>query len=481
MEDLTLRALDLASREGAAYADVRQIHLQRESLVLKNGSLAELEQSESIGIGVRAMVNGAWGFASTDVVTAEAVDDCARRAVAIAKSSAACMSEPLQLALENGWQDVWTSPCAIDPFAVPLDQKLGLLKELDARLRTKPEIASAIASMHFQREEQLYVNTDGARVRQVLTRSGAGFSVLAIGNGEAQRRSYPQSWGGNHKQGGYEVVLHYDLLGNAERIRDEAIALLTAEACPQGDMTLILDGPQMALQIHESVGHANELDRVLGWEANYAGRSFMTRELHQGGFEYGSSLVNLVADSTLPGGLATFGYDDDGVAAQRFHVVQAGQHRNWFTTRDTAHYVDQGRSNACNRAYGYGHAPITRIPNLSLMPGTSSLARMIAETEDGVYMETNRSWSIDQLRLNFQFGCEIGHRIKGGKIVGVVKNPTYQGVTPEFWRACDAIGNDREWEIWGVINCGKGQPAQTAEMSHGSAPTRFQKVRVGVR
>ncbi|MCA8940157.1 MAG: TldD/PmbA family protein, partial [Planctomycetes bacterium] len=262
--------------------------------------------------------------------------------------------------------------------------------------------------------------------------------------------------------------------------REEAIALLSAPQCPSGKKTLILDGGQMALQIHESVGHPNELDRVLGFEANYAGRSFMVPKLHQGGFRYGSDIVNLVADSTLAGGLATFGYDDDGVQAQRYHVVQDGIHKNWFTTRDTAPLVGQARSNGANRADGFQNIPITRIPNLSLMPGDSSLEQMISETEDGILMETNRSWSIDQMRLNFQFGAELGRVIKNGKIVGLCKNPTYQGMTPEFWANCDAIGNPSEWDIWGVINCGKGQPGQTAEMSHGSSPTRFQNVSVGI-
>ena len=265
--------------------------------------------------------------------------------------------------------------------------------------------------------------------------------------------------------------------------KDEAIELLTAPECHSGRTDLILDGPQLALQIHESVGHANELDRVLGFEANYAGRSFMLPDLHEtdGGFRYGSDIVNLVADSTVPGGLATFGYDDDGVRASRFHVVQDGIHRNWFTTRETAPMVDDGLSNACNRADGFNNIPITRIPNLSLMPGDWTLDDLIADTKDGILMEVNKSWSIDQMRLNFQFGAEIGRIIKDGKITGICKNANYQGVTPEFWGSCDAICNQDHWDLWGVINCGKGQPGQTAEMSHGGAPSRFRNVEVGIK
>lgn len=271
--------------------------------------------------------------------------------------------------------------------------------------------------------------------------------------------------------GGYE---------NAERVRDEAIALLEAPPCPERTTDLILGNEQLVLQIHESVGHANELDRVLGWEANYAGRSFNTPDL-LGTFQYGSPIVNPVADTTVPGGLATMGYDDDGVAAQRWHVVRDGTFTGYFETRETAPLIDRPRSNGCSRAEGWRHTPICRIPNLSLMPGTWTLEDLIADTREGIFMNVNRSWSIDQLRLNFQFGCEIAWDIKNGKLGRMLKNPTYQGMTPAFWRSCDAICDHDHWDLVGVANCGKGQPGQTAEMSHGSAPARFRGVRVGVR
>ncbi|MBK8207451.1 MAG: TldD/PmbA family protein [Planctomycetes bacterium] len=478
-----LEAIDAAKSLGANYADVRVIEYRREGVALRNGHPCNLASGQSFGAGIRVIVNGAWGFASTNQVTAASLKATSARAVEIAKASAQVKKQDVRLAPKPPVEDIWCTPFTIDPFKVPLEQKLGLLLQIDTILRKNPAVKVASAAMQFAREKQWYMDTDGSFIVQDLLRSGAGYSATAVGNGEVQIRSYPQSWGGNHKCMGYEIVHAYDLLGNAERIRDEAVALLTAPACPSGRMDLILDGPQLALQIHESVGHANELDRVFGYEANYAGRSFMLPELHnrKGGFKYGSPIVNLVADCTVPGGLATIGYDDDGVRAQRFHVVQNGIHNEWFTTRETAPLVDREVSNGCNRAEGFNNIPITRIPNLSLMPGEWEYDALIADTKDGIIMEVNKSWSIDQMRLNFQFGAEIGRVIKDGKITGIVKNPNYQGNTPEFWGACDAICNQDHWDLWGVINCGKGQPGQTAEMSHGGAPTRFRGVEVGIR
>ncbi len=481
MKDYCLEAIDAAKGLGAGYADVRVIHYRREGLFLRNGTPGNLNFGESFGAGVRVLVNGAWGFASTNQVSKAAVKEAASRAIQIAKASAQVKKQDVKLAPKPAVEDFWGTPFTIDPFSVSLETKLGLLSQIDALLRKRPEIKVASSSMQFAREKQWYMDTDGSFIVQDLLRSGTGFSATAVGNGDCQIRSYPQSWGGNHKCMGYEIVHAYDLLGNAERIRDEAIALLTAPECPSGKMDLILDGPQLALQIHESVGHPNELDRVLGFEANYAGRSFMVPELHKGPFQYGSNIVNLVADCTVPGGLATIGYDDDGVRAERFHVVQNGVHRNWFTTRETAPLVGQETSNGCNRAEGFNNIPITRIPNLSLMPGEWKYDDLIADTKDGIIMEVNKSWSIDQMRRNFQFGAEIGRVVKNGKITGIVKNPNYQGDTPVFWGNCDAICNQDHWDLWGVINCGKGQPGQTAEMSHGGAPTRFRGVEVGIR
>src|SRR5690606_8856202 len=297
-------AIDAATSLGASYADVRIINYRKEGVALRNGQPCNLSSSDTLGAGIRVIVNGAWGFASTNQVNNASLKEAARRAVEIARASAQVKKQDVRLAPKRATEDIWCTPFTIDPFKVSLEDKLGLLLKIDALLRAKPEIKVAMASMQFAREKQWYMDNEGSFIVQDLLRSGAGYSATAVGNGDVQIRSFPQSWGGNHKCMGYEIVGAYDLLGNAERIRDEAIALLTAPECPSGKMDLILDGPQLALQIHESVGNANELDRVFGFEANYAGRSFMLPELNnaKGGFKYGSEHVNLVADCTVHGG-----------------------------------------------------------------------------------------------------------------------------------------------------------------------------------
>jgi TldD protein len=480
VKDLALLAIDTARQQGATYADIRIIETAREALSVRNGAIGEVTQTEDLGFGVRVIAQGAWGFACSPRLTKEEIERTAARAVEIARASAMAKQSDVRLAHEPAHRDTWCTPYTLNPFKVSQDEKLALLFKIDEILRRRPEIKVALASLDFLREKQWFANSEGSLIYQDLIRSGGGYSATAVGNGDSQTRSFPMSFGGQFKSGGYELITALRLVENAERIRDEAIALLTAEPCPSKTTDLILGNEQLVLQIHESVGHANELDRVLGWEANYAGRSFNTID-HLGSFRYGSDIVNLVADTTVPGGLATFGYDDDGVAAQRWHVVKDGIFTGYFETRDTAPFVDHGRSNGCNRAEGWKNIPITRIPNLSLMPGTWTLEELIADTRDGILMDTNRSWSIDQLRLNFQFGCEIAYEIKNGKLGKMLKNPNYCGLTPEFWRSCDAICNHDHWDLMGVANCGKGQPGQTAEMSHGSAPARFRNVRVGIR
>lgn len=479
MRQLAQSAVETARLKGAGYADARIVHTRLEAITLRNGQLGELNQTDEIGIGIRVLVDGAWGFASTPHLTPEKVQATAALAVQLAKASALA-SSGVRLAPERAYVDRWQTPVQIDPFRVPLEDKLHLLDQIDQLLRARPEIRVAESSLAFMRERQWLATSEGTFIDQEITRSGGGFSVTAVGHGDAQTRSYPASFRGQYKSMGYELILALQLVEHAERVRDEAIQLLTAPFCPSGKTDLILMPSQLLLQIHESVGHPNEFDRVLGMEADYAGVSFATPDKMKG-FQYGSEIVNLVADSTVPGGLATFGYDDDGVPAQRWHVVQNGIHQGYFTNREVAPLLDDRPSNGCNRAEGYNNIPIVRIPNLSLMPGSWTLDDLIADTGQGILMDTNNSWSIDQRRLNFQFGCEIAWEITGGKRGRMLKNPNYQGITPQFWRSCDAICDNQHWDVWGVVNCGKGQPGQTAEMSHGSSPARFRNVEVGIR
>jgi len=303
-------------------------------------------------------------------------------------------------------------------------------------------------------------------------------TAYAVGEGEVQQRSYPSSWGRQQVTAGWETVVGWDLPGNAERVASEAVALLTADPCPSGTGDIILSGEQVALQIHESCGHPIELDRVYGTEAAYAGTSFLTTE-KLNNFRYGSEVVNITADSERPNGLGTFGWDDEGVPAQSTPIVKEGEFVGYLMSRETAPRLGL-TSNGCMRASGWNRIPLIRMTNVSLEPGTWSLEDLIADTDDGIYMETNRSWSIDDRRYNFQFGTEMGYEIKNGKLGKMLRNPTYTGITPEFWNSCDAICGEEEWVMWGTPNCGKGQPSQVAHTGHGAAPARFRNVQIGI-
>ncbi len=477
MKDVARLALDTAAARGADYADVRAIHFTREDLRVKNGEVGGLDQSESSGVGVRVLVRGAWGFAATDDLTKEGVERCAALAVEIGRASAGLVHEPVRLAPEPPHRAVWSSQCAIDPFAVPLEQKLDLLFRVDAEMRRVKGVKNAESFLSFERKRQFFLSTEGSDIEQTVTHSGGGYTSTAVSAGEVQRRSFPQSEG-HFQTLGYEFVQSLPLVENAQRIAEESVALLTADQCPAGEFDVILEGSQLALQIHESVGHPTELDRVLGMEANYAGTSFLTLD-KQNTLRFGSKKVNLVADATLEHGLGSFAFDDDGVEAQRWHIVEDGLFVGYLTSRELAHRIGEARSRGCVRSDGWHHIPMIRMVNLSLMPGEGSFEDLLRDTDHGIYMETNRSWSIDQLRYNFQFKTELAWEIKKGKRVRLLKNPTYQGITTQFWNSCDFICGSEEWRPWGVMNCGKGQPGQVSQITHGAAPSRFRKIRVG--
>jgi TldD protein len=321
------------------------------------------------------------------------------------------------------------------------------------------------------------MSTAGHRISQRLVESGGGINATAVGESETQVRSYPQSFG-HYLAGGYEVVRGFDLASHADRVAEEAQALLTAPACESGTMDVVLGATQVALQIHESVGHAIELDRILGWEAAFAGTSFL--DLSQlGSLRYGSELMNITADATLPNALGSFGYDDEGTPAQAVDIVREGIWVGVLSGRDSA--AEAGLApGGMVRGDGFNRLPMVRMTNVGLIPGDSSLEAMIADTKRGIYMDVNRSWSIDDRRLNFQFGCEIGWEIVDGKLGRMVRNPSYTGITPRFWGSMDRLGGRDEWEPWGLPNCGKGQPMQAAHTGHPAVPARFHDVRVGV-
>jgi TldD protein len=385
-----------------------------------------------------------------------------------------------ELAPEPVHQADWTSPCAIDPFATSVEQNLALLLAVDSELRRNAGVTLAETSMIFTRRRQVFASSAGSVIDQTRTVTGAGFSAFSYKGDEIQKRSYPNSFGGQYQLKGYELVDELQMLQHAPRMAEEVVALHKADPCPEGSFDLILDGSQLGLQIHESIGHPIELDRVLGSEANYAGMSFLTLD-QLNRLRYGSEIVNVVADARLDHGpgLGTFAFDDEGVAAQRTDVIRNGQFTGYMTSRETASAVGENRSNGTMRADGWSHLPLIRMTNVSLEPGSTTLEEVFGGVDHAIYMETNKSWSIDDKRYNFQFGCEAAWEIRNGKRGRMLKNPMYSGISTEFWNSCAAIANRDHWTLWGVPNCGKGQPEQAMGTGHGASPSRFHSVKVG--
>lgn len=478
MRELVDEALNVASQLGATYADVRIMERTTESITVKNGRVEGISSGTDSGFNVRVLVNGAWGFASSARLEVEEAAKIASQAVNIAKASAKVAGPPVNLTPLTPQHGTYITPIKINPFTVPLNNKVSLLLAADEVMRSVKGVAISIGNMEYSREHKAFGSSEGSYIEQTLYDTGAAIEADAVEDGEIQQRSYPNSFGRQAGTAGYEFVEAMELVKNAPQIAEEAVKLLTAKQCPSGTTTVILNGPQAALQVHESCGHPIELDRVMGMEAGFVGKSFLTLD-KVGNFKYGSDKVNIVADATTPEGLGTFGWDDEGVPAQSTPIVDHGEFVGYLMSRDTAGVLGRA-SNGCVRADGWNRLPMIRMTNVSLLPGDWDLEDLIADTKDGLYLCTNRSWSIDDRRLNFQFGTEIGWEIKDGKLGDMVKNPTYTGITNEFWGSCDAVCNDKYWTVWGTPNCGKGEPMQVMRTGHGAAPARFRNVRVGV-
>jgi TldD protein len=473
--------IDTAKVRGASFADARVVDLRARDLSTKNGQVGTLAESESLGLGIRALASGCWGFASTDVLTRQGVQACAAQAVAIARASALAKRADVQMVPEKPYRDTWQNPYVKDPFLIPRERQLDLLLAADHQMRRVKGLTLAETSMQFRREEQWYASTLGSQIHQLKMQSGAGIVATSFANDEIQKRSYPSSFGGQHQLAGYELVEAMDLPGHAQRVAEEAVALHKAPQCPEGERTIILESSQLGLQIHESIGHPIELDRVLGMEANFAGMSFLTLDkLNK--LQYASAIVNVVADARLEHGpgLGTFGYDDEGVSGKRTEIIKDGLFTGYLSNRETARMIGLNESGGTMRAESWNRLPIIRMTNISLLPGTWRFEDLLADTDDAILMETNRSWSIDDRRYHFQFSTEIGWEIRHGKKTRMLKNPSYSGITTEFWNSCDAICSRDYWTLWGTPNCGKGQPQQTMGTGHGAAPARFRKIRVGM-
>ncbi|MEU7870168.1 TldD/PmbA family protein [Dactylosporangium sp. NPDC049140] len=473
--DVATAAVEAALAAGARYADARVMHRRSESMSARNGEIEDLSQDEDAGVGVRALVGSSWGFFAVPDLGSAAAKRAGERATAIARASATVPGPAVDLVDVEARVDSWASACEVDPLGVALSVKGDLLTSATAEShKAGADIAEGLYQIWDTRK--WFVSSQGHRIDQHIRESGAGISATVIGDGETQRRSYP-SYRGQYGTRGWELVDELDLAAHAARIADEARALLSAPQCPAGETTLILGSEQMALQIHESVGHAIELDRILGWEAAFAGTSWLDlAKINQ--LRYGSELMNITIDPTIPGALGSFGYDDEGTPARQRYAVRDGIWVGTLAGRDSAAVAGLDYAGSV-RADGWARLPMVRMTNVGLLPGPHTLDEMIAATGDGVLMDLNRSWSIDDKRLNFQFGCEVGWEIKNGRRGRMLRNPTYTGIGPRFWGSMDMLSS--EIVSWGTPNCGKGQPGQIGHTGHPAAAARFQNVRVGVR
>jgi TldD protein len=472
---------ELAAAGGPAcsHVDVRWVQRTLERLTVSGGKVEQVLSEHDEGIGVRvAARSGGFGFAATRDTSRAGGLAALRRATAIAAAQPSSRLRPL--APVEAARGSWSSRCEIDPFSQPIDARLELLLAAEQLLRSDPRIVRSQADSIAVRTRKAFASSEGAAFTQELTECGGGIQAYAADADGLQVRSYPNAHGGSVSAAGYEHLLSLDLVGNAPRVADEAIALLSAADCPAGATTLVLGDDQLALQVHESIGHALELDRIQLGEASYAGTSWVS-PADIGRLRYGSGLLAISADATLPGGLGSFGWDDEGVAGQRTMLVEAGILQAALSDRTSAASLGLPASGGCARADGFSRQPIVRMTNVSIEPGPSgTLAELIGEVDDGVYMETNRSWSIDDRRLHFQFATELGREIRNGELGRLLRNPSYAGLTPEFWGSLDGVCSASEWRVWGLLNCGKGEPGQVAHVSHGAAPARFRDVEVGV-
>jgi TldD protein len=479
--DLADLALAETSRLGAQHVDVRAKDLESESVDVRDDTVTGVERTSSRGVGIRVQLDGAWGFAATSVATEDGVRRAAQQAVEVARASGRVRGRHGRQDLDTTPPSVgtWTTPHERDPLEVPLEEKVAHLLAATDAARSAAGVSWVEATTDAWRTTSAYRDSAGGRVDQVVLQVGGGVCSYAVGGGEVQRRSYPNSFRGQFETGGWERVLLLDLVGGAPGAAREAVALLDAPDLPyREDCPLVLESSQVALQVHESIGHAVELDRIQGSEAAFAGTSWVRVE-DRGSLVYGSPLVTVTADATTPYAMGTFGYDDEGVPAHEAPIITDGVLTGFLTDRVAAAALGE-RSNGTARCDSWGTVPLIRMNNVSLQPREGDLESIVADTADGVLLLTNRSWSIDDRRLDFQFGCEAAYEIVRGERGRLFRNGTYAGRTPVFWGSCDAVGGRSDWRVWGVPNCGKGEPMQTARVAHGASTIRVRAT-VGVR
>ncbi len=476
MQGKAQRAVQMANARGVTYADCRVVHRERQYLSIKNDVVEDANTGEDLGLGIRVIADGAWGFASTNDLCERAIAHCVGRAVKLARAAADVRNKPVRLVEEPAHVDDWSRPYRIDPFEVDVGKKLDILAR-SCRAMMAEGVALARASMVFERDTIAFANSEGSKIRQVLTESGGGLYAMAVGAGHTQVRSYPCTVWHDIEGRGWEAIIDRDLPGNAARVAAEARALISAPPCPEMVTDVIIAPNELALQIHESVGHPLEADRVFGHEADFAGTSFVHPDM-VGNYRYGSEHVNMYADGTIPGSRISYKYDDEGVRAHRVELIDKGILVGLMHSRETAHEMGVPRASGCMRANNYDHLPLVRMANVSLAPGDISLQDLIASTDRGILLDQNRSWSIDDRRMHFQFGSEAGWIIEDGNIGEMVRDPIYADMTPSFWSKCDAVADANDWRLVGYA-CGKGTPSQDGRVAHGCSHARFRGLKVG--
>ncbi|MBF0299868.1 MAG: TldD/PmbA family protein [Oligoflexia bacterium] len=476
MRDLCLHAMNEAERQKVEYADIRIINSREQKLITENERVYEVKDNFDQGFGVRVLLNGAWGFASSPIITKDEISRVVKIAVAIAKASAKIKNKSVSIVKNPAITDSFKTIVKIDPFSIPIKDKFDFMFEINKKMLKVNKIKKVYSIANYENVDKYFANIFGSRIQSNITTSMFEYVACAVDEHTSRERShgiYPQTIG-------YEAVLESDLLEKCEKVASEAVMKLSAHKGIEGVKDLVLDPTHLALTIHESVGHATELDRALGMEESLSGRTFATVDkLNK--LIYGSPIINFVADLTLENGLATNGYDDDGTKGKRWHIVKDGIFSGYSTSIDTAAEIGMSESNGRCNADSWFSIPIVRIPNLSLMPGKDNLSLddLISGVDDGIYIEGMGSFSIDQMRENFQFGGDVFWEIKNGKIGRMLDNVTYQAITKDFWNSCDAIAGEKYWVKSGVANCGKGDPMQTAKMTHGASPARFRNIKIG--
>lgn len=470
-------ALSMARKAGASYADIRINRYRNESIATREKQVEQVSRSQSFGFGVRVLHGGTWGFAASREVTPETVRRMTEQALAIAKANSRFRKKPVELLPAKGVKASWKSAFLRDPFDLPLDGKIQFLLKLNQAALGVKGVSFVNSVLQFMNEQKFYASTDGSVIDQYIIRTAPEFNVTAVDSARgdfAERSSFPSG-----KTIGYEYLEQYPWMEEAEQAGHDAVEKLRAKPVTPGRRDLVLHPTHLWLTIHESVGHPTELDRALGWEADYAGTSFITPG-KKGKLQFGSKIVNFVADRTQPQGLATVAYDDEGVAAQRWYLVKDGLFVDWQTTRELAAASGHKSSYACLHADSWGSVPFARMPNISLEAAKENvpLEALLADVKDGILIYGNGSYSIDQQRYNFQFGGQTFYEIKNGKKGAMLRDVGYQSRTTDFWGACDALGGESTYGLGGALNDGKGEPGQANVVSHGCPAARFRQINV---